>query len=69
MRVLLCILEVLALLSTVPPASLVFNSRCSSASHTCRMKCNPKEFAVRYCDDWRICCKIKALDLKRRKKW
>ncbi|XP_028015384.1 beta-defensin 131A-like [Eptesicus fuscus] len=69
MRVLLCILGVLALLSAVPPARSFFNSRCSSLYHKCRMKCNPDEFAIRYCSDWSICCKIKKVDLNKRKKW
>ncbi|XP_070273366.1 beta-defensin 131B-like [Myotis yumanensis] len=70
MRVLLCILGVLALLSTVPPVrSFAFNSRCSSLYHKCRMKCNHDEYAVRYCSDSSICCRIKKVDLNKRKKW
>ncbi|CAK6445794.1 unnamed protein product, partial [Pipistrellus nathusii] len=66
MRVLLCILGVLALLSTVPPArNFSLNGKCSSLYHKCRMKCNSDEFAVRYCSDWSICCRIKKVEQKK----
>ncbi|XP_054431908.1 beta-defensin 131A-like [Pteronotus mesoamericanus] len=70
MRVLLCILGILALFSTVPPArSMFFNDRCSSVDYQCRMKCNADEYAVRYCADWSICCRVKQIEVKKRRKW
>ncbi|XP_024424492.1 beta-defensin 43-like [Desmodus rotundus] len=70
MRVLLCILGVLALFSTVPPArSTFFEDRCASVHHSCRMRCNPEEYAVRYCADWSICCRQKQVEVKKRRKW
>ncbi|XP_036898623.1 beta-defensin 131A-like [Sturnira hondurensis] len=70
MRVLLCILGVLALFSAVPPArSSIINDRCASAHYNCRMKCNPEEHAIRYCPDWSICCRTKKIEVKKKRKW
>ncbi|XP_019588640.1 beta-defensin 43 [Rhinolophus sinicus] len=69
MRVLLCILGGLALLSIVPSArSTFFYKRCSSRYYSCRMKCNLDEYAIRYCDDWSICCRVKKIGYNKKKK-
>ncbi|XP_006161299.1 beta-defensin 43-like [Tupaia chinensis] len=69
MRVSLSILGVLALLCIVPPASSFSSVTCPPGLHHCRMKCNANEYAVRYCDDWSICCKARNKQIKKTKKW
>uniref|UniRef100_A0A8C8ZCH3 Beta-defensin n=1 Tax=Prolemur simus TaxID=1328070 RepID=A0A8C8ZCH3_PROSS len=70
MRILLFILGVLALLSITPPGrSSYFNAACPPRRHACRMKCNTNEYAVRYCDDSRICCRMKNVENKKNNKW
>ncbi|XP_023371308.1 beta-defensin 43-like [Otolemur garnettii] len=69
MRILLCVFGVLALLSLTPQASLFSNIGCPTGQHSCRMKCSGDEYAVRYCTDWSICCRVKSLKIKRKKKW
>ncbi|KAL2761601.1 beta-defensin 131A precursor, partial [Daubentonia madagascariensis] len=46
-----------------------FNAVCPPGQHSCRMKCSAGEYAVRYCDDWSICCKVKNVEIKKKKKW
>ncbi|XP_034355107.1 beta-defensin 43 [Arvicanthis niloticus] len=70
MRVLLSILGVLTLLSTVPLArSFLENQDCFSEFRHCRMKCNADEYAIRYCEDWTICCRVKKKEAKKRRMW
>ncbi|XP_032187956.1 beta-defensin 43-like [Mustela erminea] len=70
MRVLYSILGVLALLSIVPQARILFfKHTCSSDVYSCRMKCNADEHAIRYCSDWTICCKRKKYQPTKKKYW
>nr|XP_044622874.1 beta-defensin 43-like [Equus asinus] len=70
MRVLLSILGVFVWLSIAPQArSLFFKEVCRSGYYNCRMKCNADEFAIRYCADWSICCRLKKTELKKKKMW
>ncbi|XP_066108781.1 beta-defensin 43-like [Saccopteryx bilineata] len=59
MRILLYILVVLVLLSTVPPArSTKSKDDCyPKPFYQCRLKCKSNEYSLRYCADWRICCR------------
>ncbi|XP_023081081.1 beta-defensin 131A-like [Piliocolobus tephrosceles] len=69
MRVLFLIFGVLYLLSTVPPArSFIYIDECPSEYYNCRMKCNADEHAIRYCDDWTICCKLKYIEIEKQKR-
>ncbi|XP_027782995.2 beta-defensin 43 [Marmota flaviventris] len=69
MRVLLSVLGVLILLSVVPPARNLFSrTGCSTGFYNCRMACKKNEYAVRYCKNWTICCKIKKSQLLKEKK-
>uniref|UniRef100_A0A8C6H5D5 Beta-defensin n=1 Tax=Mus spicilegus TaxID=10103 RepID=A0A8C6H5D5_MUSSI len=69
MRVLFSILGVLTLLSIVPLArSFLENQDCSKHRH-CRMKCKANEYAIRYCEDWTICCRVKKKESKKKKMW
>nr|XP_023484271.1 beta-defensin 43-like [Equus caballus] len=49
--------------------SLFFKEVCRSGYYNCRMKCNADEFAIRYCADWSICCRLKKTELKKKKMW
>ncbi|XP_038165495.1 beta-defensin 43-like [Arvicola amphibius] len=70
MRVLLSILGVLTLLSMIPLArSFLESHECSSVYLHCRMKCHATEYAIRYCEDWTICCQVKKKELKKSKMW
>ncbi|XP_052047585.1 beta-defensin 43-like [Apodemus sylvaticus] len=70
MRVLLSILGVLTLLSIVPLArSSLENQECFSEHLHCRMKCKASEYAIRYCEDWSICCRVKKKEVKKKKMW
>ncbi|CAH6828618.1 Defb43 [Phodopus roborovskii] len=69
MRVLLSVLGVLTLLSTAPLArSFLESQECSSEYRHCRMKCEASEYAIRYCEDWTICCRAKK-ELKKKRMW
>ncbi|XP_016041086.1 uncharacterized protein DEFB131B [Erinaceus europaeus] len=60
MRVLLSILGTLTLLSLVLQAqSSIYTQGCPPGNYKCRLQCNPNEYAIRYCGDWSICCKVK----------
>ncbi|XP_005075334.1 beta-defensin 131A [Mesocricetus auratus] len=70
MRVLLLILGVLTLLFIVPMArSFLGSQNCASENRHCRMKCETTEYAVRYCEDWTICCWAKKKKVKKKKMW
>ncbi|XP_051016644.1 beta-defensin 43-like [Acomys russatus] len=70
MRVLLSILGVFALLSIVPLArSSLGNKKCSSVYLHCKMRCDANEYAVKYCEDWTICCLVKKKEVKKKKMW
>ncbi|XP_073909431.1 beta-defensin 43-like [Castor canadensis] len=49
--------------------SFAFKTGCSSDYQSCRMKCKVDEHALRYCDDWSICCGVKNSEVKKMKKW
>ncbi|XP_017652395.1 beta-defensin 131A [Nannospalax galili] len=69
MRVLLSVLGVFTLFFMVPLArSFVSDQRCSSTGYlTCRMRCSDGEYAVRYCNGWTICCRLKKTEIKKKK--
>nr|XP_048277728.1 beta-defensin 43-like [Myodes glareolus] len=70
MRVLLSTLGVLTLLSVTPLArSFLERQECSSEYLHCRMKCDATEYAIRYCEDWTICCRVKKKETKKSKMW
>ncbi|XP_075806187.1 beta-defensin 43-like [Microtus pennsylvanicus] len=70
MRVLLSILGVLTLLSMIPLARSFLESQdCSSMYLHCRMKCKSTEYAIRYCEDWTICCRVKKKEPRKSKMW
>ncbi|XP_021522836.2 beta-defensin 131B-like [Aotus nancymaae] len=70
MRVLFFIFGVLALLSTVPQGrSSVFNAQCCGKHYNCRLKCNADEYAMRYCADKTICCRLKKIKFRGQTKW
>ncbi|XP_047406148.1 beta-defensin 131B [Sciurus carolinensis] len=71
MRVLLSILGLLAWWSVVPPArNFVSRTDCSTGYYNCRMACKADEYAIRYCKDWKICCKKKQFQIiKKKRKW
>ncbi|XP_021059804.1 beta-defensin 43 [Mus pahari] len=70
MRVLFSILGVLTLLSIVPLArSFLENQDCFSRHRRCRMKCKDTEYAIRYCEDWTICCRVKKKEFRKKKMW
>ncbi|CAO2591264.1 Beta-defensin 43 [Lemmus lemmus] len=33
------------------------------------MKCDATEYAIRYCEDWTICCRAKKKETKKSKMW
>ncbi|MEJ1280396.1 defensin beta 43 [Cricetulus griseus] len=41
---------------------------CSSEYSHCRMKCETTEYAIRYCEDWTICCRSKEY-IKSKRTW
>ncbi|NP_001032617.1 beta-defensin 43 precursor [Rattus norvegicus] len=70
MRLLLSILGVLTLLSILPLArSFLANQECFSEYRHCRMKCKANEYAIRYCADWTICCRVKKREAKKKIMW
>ncbi|XP_053434155.1 beta-defensin 131B [Nycticebus coucang] len=69
MRILLYVFGVLALFSLTPQASSFSNTGCRSGHYSCRMKCNENEYAIQYCADWSICCRVKNMKMKRKRKW
>ncbi|XP_042140180.1 beta-defensin 43-like [Peromyscus maniculatus bairdii] len=70
MRVLLSVLAVLTLLSIVPLArSFLEGQECSSEHRHCRMKCDTTEYAIKYCEDWTICCGAKHREAKKKRLW
>uniref|UniRef100_A0A2K5PQQ4 Beta-defensin n=1 Tax=Cebus imitator TaxID=2715852 RepID=A0A2K5PQQ4_CEBIM len=69
MRVLF-IFGVLALLSIIPPArSSSFNIRCHGKYYHCKLKCDADEYAMRYCPDNNICCRVKKTKFVGQTKW
>ncbi|XP_035299988.1 beta-defensin 43-like [Cricetulus griseus] len=69
MRVQLSTLGVFTLLFIVSLAGIFFESHgCSSEYSHCRMKCETTEYAIRYCEDWTICCRSKEY-IKSKRTW
>ncbi|XP_037598588.1 beta-defensin 131B [Cebus imitator] len=64
------IFGVLALLSIIPPArSSSFNIRCHGKYYHCKLKCDADEYAMRYCPDNNICCRVKKTKFVGQTKW
>uniref|UniRef100_A0A8D2IF33 Beta-defensin n=1 Tax=Urocitellus parryii TaxID=9999 RepID=A0A8D2IF33_UROPR len=63
------------ILNTIYHLSSLFKARnffsrtgCSTGYYNCRMACKKNEYAVRYCKNWTICCKIKKSQFLTEKK-
>ncbi|XP_036054719.1 beta-defensin 131B, partial [Onychomys torridus] len=59
----------LVMLVSVVPVSGSFLDRqeCSSEYRHCRMKCATTEYAIKYCEDWTICCGAKDRQAKKKR--
>uniref|UniRef100_A0A4X1V767 Beta-defensin n=2 Tax=Sus scrofa TaxID=9823 RepID=A0A4X1V767_PIG len=41
---------------------------CPGGRRNCKMKCDNDEYAIKYCEDWTICCKLKQTEFKERRR-